>query len=195
MKGNYSNGKIYKILPMVEDANDNDIYYGSTVQLLCKRMDAHRSKYKAWKNGKHHKISVFDIFDKYGVDNCKIYLVLNYPSETKEQLESKEGEYIRNNKCVNRCIAGRTKDEYYKDNKDILAAKKVKYRIDNIERLSEYFKEYYQKNKEAIKQHIKSKSEILSEKHKCECGGCYTTKHKKKHFESHKHQNYILKLT
>jgi hypothetical protein len=27
------------------------------------------------KNGNYHKIMCFDLFEKYGIENCKIYLV------------------------------------------------------------------------------------------------------------------------
>ncbi len=57
MKGNYQNGKIYKIEPIV-DHDENGAYYGSTTQLLCKRMGTHRGHYKLWKTGKRHKCSV-----------------------------------------------------------------------------------------------------------------------------------------
>ena len=36
MKGNYANGRIYKIEPICEH-DENEVYYGSTCQLLCKR--------------------------------------------------------------------------------------------------------------------------------------------------------------
>jgi hypothetical protein len=34
------------------------------------------------------------------------------------ELDKREGEYIRNNNCINRCIAGRTQKEYYEENKE-----------------------------------------------------------------------------
>jgi len=39
-------------------------------------MDNHRSKYKKWKSGTNaSKLMAYDIFDKYGVKNCKIELI------------------------------------------------------------------------------------------------------------------------
>jgi hypothetical protein len=108
----YQNGKIYKVEPICEH-EEGDVYYGSSTQLLCKRMDLHRKGYKRWKIDKQKKIMVYDLFDKYGVENCKIYLVENFPCDSKEQLNKKEGEYIKTKKCVNKCIAGRTMKEYY----------------------------------------------------------------------------------
>ena len=62
MKGDYSNGRIYFVEPIC-DHEDNEVYYGSTVQILCKRMDKHRSDYKSWKNGKRRKIMCFELFE------------------------------------------------------------------------------------------------------------------------------------
>jgi ribosome-interacting GTPase 1 len=126
---NYSNGKIYKIEPIVEHL-EGEIYIGSTTKkYLSQRMDKHRSSYKLWKDGKTNKTTVFDLFDKYGIDNCKIYLLESVNANTKDELLSREGHYIRTLKCVNRCVAGRTRKEsnehYYNDNKNkILQNKK-----------------------------------------------------------------------
>ena len=130
MKGDYANGRIYKIEPICEH-DENEVYYGSTCQILCKRMDGHRNNYRSWKNGKTDKINSFDLYEKYGVENCKIYLVELYPCETKEELFAREGYYIKNNKCVNKNVAGRTRKEHQEDNKEIL-----------LEQRKPYLKEY-----------------------------------------------------
>ena len=36
--------------------------------------------------------------------NEEIELVENYPCNSKEELEKKEGEYIKNNECVNKLL-------------------------------------------------------------------------------------------
>ena len=67
----YHNGKIYKIV----DVGYNKCYVGSTTEKLSMRMVRHRSDYKRYKNGKINKITSFDLFDTYGIENCKIELV------------------------------------------------------------------------------------------------------------------------
>jgi hypothetical protein len=67
-------------------------------------MSQHRSHYKRLTN----KCTVSVIFDKYGVQNCKIELVENYPCNSKNELMKREGYYIQNNECINKCVAGRT---------------------------------------------------------------------------------------
>ena len=164
MRGDYSNGRIYFIEPICEH-EDNEFYFGSTLQKLCKRMDFHRGSYKRWKNGKSTKVMCYELFEKYGLENCKIYLVELYPCKSKEELESKEGYYIRNYNCNNKLIPGRTKkewctdnkeklQEYYKewctDNKDIIARNKKEYFNDNKVKIVEYKKVYYQSHKDII---------------------------------------------
>ena len=140
---NYNFGKIYKIEPIV-DHDEGDIYIGSTTkQYLSQRLDTHRSKYKQWKNGKYSKVRVFEIFDKYCVSNCQIVLIETVNAESKDELLAREKHYIKSFKCVNKCIPGRTKKEYYQDNNDTIKEKtlsikktikkKYKYKIKNIE--------------------------------------------------------------
>ena len=97
---NYQNGKIY----MIESLEGKCRYYGSTVQKLCVRLSEHRRNYKR-ETGKFTSKKVLCYND------AKILLVENYPCNSKEELYMKEGYYIRNNECVNRCIAGRKKEE------------------------------------------------------------------------------------
>ena len=143
---NYSNGKIYKIEPIV-DHEEDEIYVGSTTkQYLSQRMDKHRNDYKRWKDGKCRKTSVYVLFDKYGIDNCKIYLLESVIAISKDELLAREGHYIRTLKCVNRCIAGRTIKEYNNDNLD-----KIKhYRENNRDKMKNYLVQYRENNKNKI---------------------------------------------
>ena len=120
---NYSNGKIYKIESIV-DHNEGEIYIGSTTKkYLSQRMDEHRRAYKQWKNNKHGKVQVFEIFDKYSVEGCQIVLIETVNAESKDELLAREKHYIKSFKCVNKCIPGRTKKEYYQDNNDTIKEK------------------------------------------------------------------------
>jgi len=154
MKGDYANGRIYKIEPICEH-DENEVYYGSTCQLLCKRMDSHRSNYKSWKNGNRAKTFSYELFEKYGIENCKIYLVELYPCETKEELLAREGYYIKNNKCVNRMVAGRTQKQYYEEHRVTINERQKKYAFDNKDKIKEYNDEYRQNNKEFIAERSK----------------------------------------
>ncbi len=164
---NYQNGKIYAI----RSPNCEKYYIGSTSQKLCKRMGEHRSTQKLITSKQ-----IIDSGDSY------IELIENYPCNNKEELNKREGELIRLHKdnIVNRCIAGRTRKEYYQNNQDKLIEYRKDYRIDNIDKE----KKYYQDNKQII--NIKRK-----EKHICECGGKYITANKASHNKSKKHLTFI----
>ena len=111
---NYANSKVYKIWSTQGDK----IYVGSTTkQYLSQRMDAHRSKYKSYKDTKYHFISSFELFDLYGLDNCFIELLESKECSSKDELIKIEGKYLRDLECVNKRIEGRTKKEYYESNK------------------------------------------------------------------------------
>jgi adenylate kinase family enzyme len=162
---NYANGKIYKIEPLM-DHDEGDIYIGSTTKnLLCQRMDKHRSDYKRWKNGINHKLTSFNIFDKYGLENCVITLLETVNANSKDELHTRERYYIQSLKCVNKNIPMRTIKEYYENNKEDLLEQNKQYCKDNKEVISEQRKQHYENNKEQFKQYYKdNKEKILEQK-------------------------------
>ena len=120
----YHNGEIYKIV----DVGYNKCYIGSTTEKLSQRMTRHRSDYNRHNDGRRlNKISVFELFDEFGLDNCKIELVEYCKCETKDELVRREGELIKNSDCVNKQIAGRTKKEYAEENREALLKQKHEY--------------------------------------------------------------------
>ena len=150
----YQKAKIYKIV----DANEEMVYVGSTVKTLAQRMAHHRSSFKFGPFTSSHTI-----FDKYGVENCKILLLENYPCNSKEELNKREGQYIKQMDCVNKIVSGRTVKEYYQDNKERIkkyqdANKEHRKEINKIwrdankEHRKEIKKIYYEKNKEQIRE-------------------------------------------
>ena len=152
----YKNGKIYKIT----DIAYTKMYIGSTCQPLSKRFTNHKALFKLWKDGKHNKVSSFDLFEEFGIENCKIELIENYECNCKDELQKKEGEHIKNNDCVNKCIPCRTQKEYYVDNKN-----KIKeYYVDNKNKICEKIKEYQQLNKEKISEYKKKYNEANKKK-------------------------------
>lgn len=167
---NYQNGKIYKIVPV--DGTEGEIYIGSTIQPLNKRHYKHNSDYLAWKDNRRDKVVVYDLFDKYGYENCEIVLIENYPCDTLEELRGREGYHQKNTTCINKLIAGRTKSQYYQDKK---------------EHFQEYKKVYNQANKDII--YAKRSVSII-----CNCGMSYTLRHKARHEKTKKHQEYIDSL-
>ena len=87
-------------------------YIGSTTkEFLSKRMVQHRCVFKKWKEDASYgrKTTSLEIFEKYGIDNCRIVLVELCPCDTKDELTRREAHFIRTMDCVNKVIPHRTK--------------------------------------------------------------------------------------
>ena len=160
----YKNAKIYKIT----DIGYNKMYIGSTCQPLYKRLSKHKCDYKLWKNGKGTKTTSYDLFDEFGVDNCKIELIEECPCDNREQLHGKEGIHIKNNVCVNKYIAGRTQKEskkiYDEVNRDKIRERYKQYCEENEEHIKDRMKKYYELNKQHIKEYKNQYYELNKEK-------------------------------
>ena len=126
MENKYQRGKIYKIV----DVGYNKCYIGSTTEkLLSNRMSKHRNHYRNFKQDTANQLYyiVFELFDEFDLTNCKIELIENYPCNSKEELLSREGFYILNTECINKRVAGRTKQQYnYQKREEISLKRAVK---------------------------------------------------------------------
>lgn len=162
---NYNNGKIYKLEPIGE-YDDGDIYIGSTTKKwLCQRMAHHKCLYKKWKLEQNKtKLMSYELFDKYGVDNIKIILLENVNAKSKDELISKESEFIRNTRCINKVIPNRTIKEWCDDNKESIKERSKKHYEDNKSLKIEYQKKYSDDNKDKIKEYKKLYREKNKEK-------------------------------
>jgi Uri superfamily endonuclease len=109
----YQKGKIYKLW----SPQGNEIYIGSTINSLAKRLNHHKS---------YLKYTSKYLFENYDV--VKIELIEEYPCNNKMELVKKEGEHIRNNTCLNKVIPDRTRkeynEEYYENNKENINEKR-----------------------------------------------------------------------
>ena len=160
----YEHSKVYKIKSLHTDK----VYIGSTIQSLKNRLCGHLVKYKRYQNGKSkNKMSSFQLFDLGDYD---IELIEEYPCNNRAELLKREGYWIRNNNCVNRCIVGRTRKQYRSDNREQLSQKRKQHYNNNKELILQKKKEYFIKNKEQISQkkkqyRIKNK-DIISQQRK-----------------------------
>ena len=142
----YQKGKIYKIC----DIGFNKTYIGGTTQELSMRMTGHRREYDRYLAGTFDKLSVFDMFDEFGIKYCKIYLIENYPCNSKSELEAREGLHIQNTECVNKIKIGRTPKQYRDDNKERILERERLYRDKNKDHIKDYHKNYYEENEQEI---------------------------------------------
>jgi hypothetical protein len=165
-KNKYEKAKIYKIWSTKGD----NIYIGSTCKkYLCQRMVHHRTFYKIWKTTSLHYTTSFLLFDEYGIDNCFIELIEAKSCTTKDEINQLEGKYIREMKCVNKVIPGRTKHEW---------------NIDNKNHVSNYNKDYAKNNKEQIKQ--RNARHVT-----CICGSIINYQSVSRHEKTIKHCQFI----
>ena len=152
----YQNGKIYKVV----DSENNLCYIGSTKDPLEERFKSHLSKYKRKLEGSENisNYTVFSIFDKYGIENCKIQLVKLFPCANKYFLEDEEGYEQSLTICVNKNRAGKFRKlgkaeyvkEWYNNNKKHSKQYNADYEMKNSQALKIYRQQYYLKNKERI---------------------------------------------
>ena len=158
----YEKSKIYKI----ESISDSEylVYIGATCETLYCRMKNYKKQYERWKAGDTEYISLYELFDKFGIDGCKITLLEKYPCISKMELDIKKGEYIKILDCLNKVVSGRTHKEYREDNKEKIKAQNKEYR--SRPEVMERNKEYYKKNKDIIKEYLEKKKDIIKEKRK-----------------------------
>lgn len=196
---NYGNGKIYKVEPVCEHV-EGEIYIGSTTErYLSRRMDKHRSGYKLWQNnGTGGHVRSYDLFDKYGIENCRIILLETVHANSKDELESRESHYIQTLKCVNKQIPLRVKilgknayDKLYKSEniEHIQNYQKVYnkiYQSKNKEYLKDYWKKYEENNKEYLtdyrKQYREKSKNKIEVKITCTFCNCKVVK---RHWNTH----------
>lgn len=176
---NYQNGKIYKIW----DNSYTKCYIGSTVEELSSRMSHHRKDYRKWLLEQKTYVSSFALFDEFGVENCKIELLENYPCSSKAELHAREGHQQRLNECINKRLAGRSQKKYREDNREIIKEKQKERYQNNREKIIQRVSEYM-KNNEEQKQKRK-------EQYNCECGGSYTYTHRTRHLKTNQHQSWL----
>jgi hypothetical protein len=155
----YNNGKIYKL---VCDTT-GDVYIGSTVMQLCRRLSGHVGNTK----DKYRQCASRDIILR---KNYKIILIENYPCANKEELQRKEREYIEKIDCVNKSIPQQTLYEWRDKNKDKVISINKKYLDKNKDKLRERRKIYYEANKDKIcdkaKQYYEANKDKICDKAK-----------------------------
>ncbi len=156
----YSEAKIYQIYSIYDP---NLRYVGSTIQKLLVRLLQHKLNYKIYLKMNKRYTSSFVIFKN--CDDYIIELIELYPCKSREELNKREGYYIKTLNCVNSNIAGRTLKEWTIDNKEQIAIKRKQWSLDNKEQIAIKGKQYRTDNKEQIaitqKQYrIKNKKKI-----------------------------------
>ncbi len=121
---NYKDSKIYKIVCRKTGL----VYIGSTTnKYLCNRLGQHNHRFKNKHLNQYTSSKVLEGGDYY------IELIELVTYDNKDELTKRERYWIENTECVNKQIAGQTKQEYRELIKDTQ---------------KEYMKNYYLENKQ-----------------------------------------------
>ena len=106
--------KIYEIVPTCE-CEESDRYIGSTsLRYLSQRYALHTCCYRKFKNEeKGGFISSFTLFDKYGVENCRIRIIEELDDDVLAgEDKRRERHWIENLPNINLRKPHRTRDEH-----------------------------------------------------------------------------------
>jgi len=213
---NYKNGIVYKIY--CKDSSITDIYIGSTTNFNNRRK-RHKTACTNEKS-KGYNYTVYQYIREHGGwDNWDIIEVEQCCAKDKDELLERERYWIRHlDTTLNKTIPGRTRKEWYQDNKESviqrtrkyyqehkeeIAQKKAEYRqehkeeiaeyhkkynIDNNTKLNKYRRNYYEKNKDIL---LEKQAKHNKEKVTCECGSSVSRHCLTRHKTSHKHKKIM----
>jgi len=150
---------IYKI--SCKDKTITDSYIGSTIDFY-RRKQQHINNCNN-KNDKHNNLKLYKfIRDNGGFDNWKFDILEELETTDKFEMRDIERKYIEdkdNNSTLNSSIPNRKQNEYlkdyYNDNKEKIKERTKQYRKQNKEKISIMKKEYYNQNKEKFNEKSK----------------------------------------
>jgi hypothetical protein len=154
----YNNSKIYRIYsPSHPEVGE---YIGSTANTkkdpLKNRFAVHKSSYKGYLKGS--TIAYYSCYKILEFEDAKIELITDYCCENREELNIKEGEYIKKSEnCVNIRVAGGAEKEREKEyritySEYILLKEKMKReqkKMDRIKKEEEY-EEFVESERENV---------------------------------------------
>ena len=131
-----------------KDVNITEKYVGSTTNLIQRRRE-HKSSCNNEKSKQYNQY-VYQFIRKNGsFDNWVVVLVEKViDCKDKENLHKQERHYIESLKAeLNKAIPTRTFKEWYEDNKEHLKEQSKEYQKNNKHKIAVKKKEYYEKNK------------------------------------------------
>lgn len=176
----YKDGKIYIIEP-IQEHEECELYVGSTCYSLNDRFINHK---RAYRNNKKRVCSVNTLFDKYGINGCKVKLIENFPCDNRKELLERESYFFGKLLCVNKVNPYVTPEQSKERVK--------KWQLEHTEHRKKYMDEYVLKNydtlsKKKLEYKKENKEKIAGqqlEKHLCVCGKFFTQCNRQRHFRT-----------
>jgi len=189
-------GRIYKIIV----SSSNEVYVGSTFEELRHRWQRHKRRYFSYLNGTDEGYSALNLFDKYGIKNCKIMLVKEYDVVDRLHLEVYESIWIMKLRSINKNIPFSIKllsrKFNYLQNKEERCKYSREYHENNKEKRCKYSREYHENNREERCKYSREYHEKNCKvKYTCECGSLITQGSKNRHETTIKHTNFVSHRT
>ena len=177
----YQNGKVYTLRCYSDVLL---VYVGSTTKPLSDRKSNHKFNSLRNPNNSLYKI----ILENGGWDNWYIELVENYPCNSKQELERREGEIMREignlNSKMPRGLKQKENPNYQTEHKEE-RSKEPEYIENKKEDKKNYDKEYREINKERIKERKTTTLFV------CECGCEVKKEGKANHLRTEKHNELM----
>ena len=129
------------------------VYVGSTTN-FTKRKQHHKDAVFN-QNSLSHNLKIYKTIRENGGWDCwKMIVICEYPCDNKRQAELEEDKYMMELKAnLNMNRASRTMKQYYEDNKENIKDKNKQYFEDNTDNLKDKFKQYYEDNKDKFKEY------------------------------------------
>ncbi len=136
-----------------------EIYIGSTTNFR-QRKCGHKSCCNNI-NDKHYNVYVYQfIRDNGGWDNWDMVLIEKYAATDKRDLHTKERHWIETlGSNLNKIIPTRTDQEYYQNNKESIKDHVKQYSVKNKDKIKQRSKIYFENNRDQIKLYKKKYNE------------------------------------
>lgn len=176
-------------------------------------MSDHKSHYRWFlKSDNRERVTSFMLFEKYGVDNCRIEEIEHLIFNNKRELLEREQHHIQTNMCVNKLNPiKRTPEEEKERARKWFEDRKEEHREITCECGDTYSYKHKSRHMQSAKhlaiingtlpteEEIEKKEadrkqrqkEWQAIKHTCECGGCYNNSNKSQHVKSQKHKTWM----
>jgi hypothetical protein len=119
----------------------------------CKTLEERYSEHKRGSK-KHQKKNypLYQAMNNTGHEKFKIELICDYPCNSMDELRQKEGEYIQSIGTLNCLVAGRSWKQYYQENKETIKQKVKEYYTNHKEERLQYCKNWNIENKEIVQE-------------------------------------------
>ena len=129
------------------------VYVGSTTN-FTKRKQQHKSHCVNINSSKYSRKLYASIRASGGWETWNMIKICDYPCYDKREAELEEDRHMMELESnLNMRRASRSMKQYYEDNKENIKDKKKQYYEDNKENIKDKFKQYYEDNKDKFKEY------------------------------------------